>query len=230
MRTVCRVRVTCVHAPPACLQLSDLLRETRQEEERKHRRQMDKMEAEHQRVVAEAREQYEAKVTWPRPPARSSSPHGTHHPQAGSHRAGGVRACWGQDRAVPDALLSKSWPQGTNGAPGLTGSRLQGWGALSFLPGPRPLQERRQRAELLERLTGELDRVRRAHERELETLRQEQERRLEDGRRQHREQVGAGWLRGWPTASPSGRGRLTGHPQPGTSLLLCFLGMERPQD
>ncbi|XP_016060214.1 PREDICTED: centrosomal protein of 164 kDa isoform X2 [Miniopterus natalensis] len=41
-------------------------------------------------------------------------------------------------------------------------------------------QERKQRAELLGHLTGELERLRRAHERELETARQEQGRRLED--------------------------------------------------
>ncbi|XP_057606687.1 centrosomal protein of 164 kDa isoform X7 [Hippopotamus amphibius kiboko] len=49
-------------------------------------------------------------------------------------------------------------------------------------------EERKQRAELLGHLTGELERLRRAHERELETLRQEQDRQLEDLRRRHREQ------------------------------------------
>lgn len=46
------------------LQLSGLLREKRQEVEREHERKMDKMKQEHQQVVAEAREQYEAEVTW----------------------------------------------------------------------------------------------------------------------------------------------------------------------
>ncbi|XP_024426670.1 centrosomal protein of 164 kDa isoform X5 [Desmodus rotundus] len=46
-------------------------------------------------------------------------------------------------------------------------------------------EERKQRAELLGHLTGELDRLRRAHERELETMRQEHDRRLED--LQHRQ-------------------------------------------
>uniref|UniRef100_A0A8B9YPM9 Centrosomal protein of 164 kDa n=1 Tax=Bos mutus grunniens TaxID=30521 RepID=A0A8B9YPM9_BOSMU len=49
-------------------------------------------------------------------------------------------------------------------------------------------EERKQRAELLGHLTGELERLRRAHERELESVRQEQDRQLEDLRRRHREQ------------------------------------------
>ncbi|XP_045412352.1 centrosomal protein of 164 kDa isoform X6 [Lemur catta] len=49
-------------------------------------------------------------------------------------------------------------------------------------------EERKQRADLLEHLTGELERLRRAHERELETARQEQDKQLEDLRRRHREQ------------------------------------------
>nr|XP_023413946.1 centrosomal protein of 164 kDa isoform X11 [Loxodonta africana] len=49
-------------------------------------------------------------------------------------------------------------------------------------------EERKQRAELLGHLTGELERLRRAHERELETTRQEQDKQLEDLRRRHREQ------------------------------------------
>ncbi|XP_058433088.1 centrosomal protein of 164 kDa isoform X5 [Marmota monax] len=49
-------------------------------------------------------------------------------------------------------------------------------------------EERKQRADLLGYLTGELDRLRRTHERELETLRQEQDQQLEDLRRRHREQ------------------------------------------
>ena len=53
------------------------------------------------------------------------------------------------------------------------------------------MQERKQRAELLGHLTGELERLRRAHERELETVRQEQARQLEDQQRWLREQVGA---------------------------------------
>nr|XP_055210970.1 centrosomal protein of 164 kDa isoform X14 [Gorilla gorilla gorilla] len=49
-------------------------------------------------------------------------------------------------------------------------------------------EERKQRAELLGHLTGELERLQRAHERELETVRQEQHKRLEDLQRRHREQ------------------------------------------
>uniref|UniRef100_A0A8C8YC88 Centrosomal protein of 164 kDa n=1 Tax=Prolemur simus TaxID=1328070 RepID=A0A8C8YC88_PROSS len=49
-------------------------------------------------------------------------------------------------------------------------------------------EERKQRADLLEHLTGELERLQRAHERELETARQEQDKQLEDLRRRHREQ------------------------------------------
>ncbi|XP_061059573.1 centrosomal protein of 164 kDa isoform X9 [Eubalaena glacialis] len=49
-------------------------------------------------------------------------------------------------------------------------------------------EERKQRAELLGHLTGELERLRRAHERELETVRQDQARQLEDLRRRLREQ------------------------------------------
>ncbi|KAK2489498.1 hypothetical protein MC885_017180 [Smutsia gigantea] len=49
-------------------------------------------------------------------------------------------------------------------------------------------EERKQRAELLGRLTRELGRLRKAHEWELELLRQEQDGQLEDLRRQHREQ------------------------------------------
>ncbi|XP_059037846.1 centrosomal protein of 164 kDa isoform X9 [Mustela lutreola] len=49
-------------------------------------------------------------------------------------------------------------------------------------------EERKQRAELLGHLTGELERLRRSHERELEAVRQVQDRQLEDLRRQHREQ------------------------------------------
>lgn len=52
--------------PPA-RQLSGLLREKRQEVEREHERKMDRMKEEHQQVVAEARQQYEAEVTWPHP-------------------------------------------------------------------------------------------------------------------------------------------------------------------
>lgn len=63
------------------------------------------------------------------------------------------------------------------------------------------LQERKQRAELLGHLTGELERLRRAHERELEIVRQEQDRQLEDLRRRHREQVGAPDDRLGPTCS-----------------------------
>lgn len=53
------------------------------------------------------------------------------------------------------------------------------------------MQERKQRAELLGHLTGELDRLRRAHERELETMRQEHDRRLEDLQHRQWEQVGS---------------------------------------
>ncbi|KAL2807334.1 centrosomal protein of 164 kDa isoform 2, partial [Daubentonia madagascariensis] len=49
-------------------------------------------------------------------------------------------------------------------------------------------EERKQRADLLGHLTGELERLRRAHERELETVRQEQDKQLEDLRRRHRDQ------------------------------------------
>lgn len=69
------------------------------------------------------------------------------------------------------------------------------------------VQERKQRAELLGHLTGELERLRRAHERELETMRQEQGRQLEALGLRHREQVGqcgqqgSGWR---PTASAVG--------------------------
>ncbi|XP_036048003.1 centrosomal protein of 164 kDa isoform X4 [Onychomys torridus] len=49
-------------------------------------------------------------------------------------------------------------------------------------------EERKQRAELLGHLTGELERLRRAHERELENMKQEQEQQLEDLRRRHRDQ------------------------------------------
>uniref|UniRef100_A0A452T4J2 Centrosomal protein of 164 kDa n=1 Tax=Ursus maritimus TaxID=29073 RepID=A0A452T4J2_URSMA len=49
-------------------------------------------------------------------------------------------------------------------------------------------EERKQRAELLGHLTGELERLRRSHERELESMRQMQDRQLEDLRRRHWEQ------------------------------------------
>ncbi|XP_027267820.1 centrosomal protein of 164 kDa isoform X5 [Cricetulus griseus] len=49
-------------------------------------------------------------------------------------------------------------------------------------------EERKQRADLLGHLTGELERLRRAHERELENTRQEQDQQLEDLRRRHRDQ------------------------------------------
>lgn len=70
------------------------------------------------------------------------------------------------------------------------------WGVRShcrfLLVVPPSLQERKQRADLLGHLTGELERLRRTHERELETLRQEQDQQLEDLRRRHREQVSLG--------------------------------------
>lgn len=56
--------------PPA-QQLSGLLREKRQEVEREHERKMDRMKEEHQQVVAEARQQYEAEVTGPHPLAHA---------------------------------------------------------------------------------------------------------------------------------------------------------------
>lgn len=56
--------------PPA-RQLSGLLREKRQEVEREHERKMDRMKEEHQQVVAEARQQYEAEVTGPPPLAHA---------------------------------------------------------------------------------------------------------------------------------------------------------------
>lgn len=70
----------------------------------------------------------------------------------------------------------------------------KGWEGPLWFPtnGPTLCQERKQRAELLGHLTGELERLHRAHERELESVRQEQDRQLEDLRRRHREQVGAG--------------------------------------
>ncbi|XP_029337440.1 centrosomal protein of 164 kDa [Mus caroli] len=48
-------------------------------------------------------------------------------------------------------------------------------------------EERKQRADLLGHLTGELERLRRAHERELESVRQEQDQQLEGLRRRHRD-------------------------------------------
>lgn len=50
------------------------------------------------------------------------------------------------------------------------------------------VEERKQRADLLAHLTGELERLRRAHERELETTRQEQDKQREDLRRRQWEQ------------------------------------------
>lgn len=63
----------CLHvaSPLPTLQLSGLLREKRQEVEREHERKMDRMKEEHQQVVAEAREQYEAEVTCPCPRAQT---------------------------------------------------------------------------------------------------------------------------------------------------------------
>ncbi|KAM7086702.1 centrosomal protein of 164 kDa isoform 2-T2 [Molossus nigricans] len=90
-------------------ELTGLLTEKRQEVEREHGRRMDAMREEHRRVVAEARELYEA-------------------------------------------------------------------------------EERKQRAGLLEHLTGELERLRGAHERELEAMRREQGRQLEALGLRHRAQ------------------------------------------
>lgn len=73
--------------------------------------------------------------------------------------------------------------------------------------GSPSVQERKQRAALLGHLTGELERLRKAHERELDTMRQEQGRQLEALGLRHREQVGqcgsrtAGWR---PAASAAG--------------------------
>lgn len=92
------------------------------------------------------------------------------------------------------AVLSfKSWPQGADGVPDLADRRLQEWGAAAMSPPAASSsgQERKHRAELLGHLTGELERLRRSHERELEAVRQTQDRQLEDLRRRHREQVGA---------------------------------------
>lgn len=71
-------RSCMLYVPPA-LQLSGLLRERRQEVEREHERKMDKMKEEHQQVVAEAREQYEAEVTRPRPAARLHGAYASTH-------------------------------------------------------------------------------------------------------------------------------------------------------
>ncbi|XP_012865324.1 PREDICTED: centrosomal protein of 164 kDa isoform X2 [Dipodomys ordii] len=50
------------------------------------------------------------------------------------------------------------------------------------------VEERKQRADLLGHLTGELERLQRVHERELETVRQQQDQQLEDLRHRYREQ------------------------------------------
>lgn len=78
------------------------------------------------------------------------------------------------------------------------------------------MQEKKQRADLLGRLTAELERLRRAHERELEIMRQEQDKQLEDLRRRHRERVKA-WegaacaLRaGWEVLGAENRSQLDG--------------------
>lgn len=101
------------------------------------------------------------------------------------------------------------------------------------------MQERKQRAELLGHLTGELERLRRAHERELETARQEQGRRLEDLGLRQQEQVGlwavlqghlhVGQNRAGASGEQDGAQQLqewglAGHPQAGASLLFRFLG------
>lgn len=71
MYTTCRptlgLRVASLLPAP---QLSDLLREKRQQVEREHGRKMDRMKEEHQQVLAEAREQYEAEVNFPSAHAR----------------------------------------------------------------------------------------------------------------------------------------------------------------
>uniref|UniRef100_A0A8C2W6F1 Centrosomal protein of 164 kDa n=1 Tax=Chinchilla lanigera TaxID=34839 RepID=A0A8C2W6F1_CHILA len=62
------------------------------------------------------------------------------------------------------------------------------WQAMAEARELYEAEERKQRADLLGHLTAELERLRRAHERELEIVRQEQEQQLEDLRRRHREQ------------------------------------------
>ena len=76
MYTTCRptlgLRVASLLPAP---QLSDLLREKRQQVEREHERKMDRMKEEHQQVLAEAREQYEAEVNFPGAHARRTHSH-----------------------------------------------------------------------------------------------------------------------------------------------------------
>lgn len=62
-----------VHRVPV-LQLTGLLRDRRQEAEREHARRMDAMKEEHWRLVAEARERYEAEVMPEPRQARSGQP------------------------------------------------------------------------------------------------------------------------------------------------------------
>ncbi|XP_010627676.1 centrosomal protein of 164 kDa isoform X3 [Fukomys damarensis] len=62
------------------------------------------------------------------------------------------------------------------------------WQAMAEAQERYEAEERKHRADLLGRLTAELERLRGAHERELEIVRQEQEQQLEDLRRRHREQ------------------------------------------
>ena len=95
--------------PPA-RQLSSLLREKRQEVEREHERKMDRMKEEHQQVVAEARQQYEAEVTGPQPLAHVC-----------------VCVCAHTNPLPPLGVLPKC-PQGLG--------RSQGWWEASF-PGPQ---------------------------------------------------------------------------------------------
>ncbi|XP_068936738.1 centrosomal protein of 164 kDa isoform X2 [Petaurus breviceps papuanus] len=90
-------------------ELSDLLREKREDVEKDHERKMDKMKEEHQQVLAEARGQYDE-------------------------------------------------------------------------------EERKQRADLRTNLAGEMERVRRAHDRELENMRRDLERQLSEIQLKHREQ------------------------------------------
>lgn len=79
------------------LQLSDLLKEKRQDVERDHTRRMEKMREAHQEALAKIRDQYEDEVSWQPPVYRSNaSLHGTKqaidlHCSAGSSATGFVR-------------------------------------------------------------------------------------------------------------------------------------------
>lgn len=86
-----------VASPLPTLQLSGLLREKRQEVEREHERKMDRMKEEHQQVVAEAREQYEAEVTCSCPRAQTRLTHAhaqTWHMRTRTHALWSPAAGW----------------------------------------------------------------------------------------------------------------------------------------